>query len=436
MLSREGIIQASRHLISGTFDKFVPGETYVSPHGAEINGDDVAALVECSLGRWYTEGKYSKQFSRKLISYLQNKVRFATLCNSGSSANLLAVSAMTSPEFGERRLLPGDEIITTAVGFPTTVNAIIQNKGIPVFVDVDLATYVPKVDDIAEAITIGKTKAVILSHTLGNVFDCEAMEDLCREYNIFLLSDCCDALGSTFNDRHVETFGDFATHSYYPAHFITGGEGGAVLSNSPMIDKVVKSYRDWGRSCWCDTGKDDTCGKRFSYQLGSLPDGYDHKYIYSRLGYNLKITDLQAALLNSQIDRLPEFVEARRYNFIYLSEKMREFEEWLILPKPTENSDPSWFGFPLTMKSYACDFTRRDLVTFLEENKVGTRMMFGGNLLQQPAYQNVEYEVHGKLYNSDIISEYSLWVGLHQQLTVEMLDYVVDIFRTFFRGRK
>jgi CDP-4-dehydro-6-deoxyglucose reductase, E1 len=434
-MGRKEIIESSRHLISGTFSEFIPGETYISPHGADINGDDVAKLVECSLGQWYTEGKYSREYTNKLRKHLGNGVKYITLCNSGSSANLLAITAITVPEFGERRLLPGDEVITTALNFPTTVNAIIQNGAIPVFVDVELGTYVPKIDDIAEAIVIGKTKAVVLAHTLGNVFDADALEDLCREYNIFMISDCCDAVGSTFEEKPVESYGDISTHSYYPAHHITGGEGGAVLTNSPMINKVVKSFRDWGRACHCDPGRDNACGKRFEHKFRSLPDGYDHKYVYSRLGYNLKITDLQAALLSSQMDRLQEFVDARRYNFIYLSEKMLDFEDWFILPRPTENSDPSWFGFPITLKSYACDFTRKEIINFLNEKKVGTRNMFGGNLIRQPAYENVEYLTLSKLYNSDICTERSFWIGVHPNLTIDMMDYIVEIFREFLDGR-
>ena len=347
-LSHDEIIGGVLHLFSGTYDKFIPGETYISPHGVSIEGSDVASLVECALGGWYTEGKFSKEYVQQLRLYLDNMVRSVTLCNSGSSANLLALSALTANEFGERRILPGDEVITTAVGFPTTVNAIVQNNAIPVFVDVELGTYVPTVESIEEAITEGKTKAIILAHTLGNAFDARAIEDLAAEYKIFLISDCCDAVGTTFENKHVETYGDMATHSYYPAHHITGGEGGAVLTSKPMIDKVVKSFCSWGRECWCKPGKDNTCGKRFDYCYEKLPQGYDHKYVFSRLGYNLKMTDLQASLLVSQIKRLPEIVEARRDNFIILHEKLVEFEDWLILPKPIPNSDPSWFGFPIT----------------------------------------------------------------------------------------
>ena len=434
--NREEIIASAKHLVSGTSQEFIAGETYISPHGAGIDGDDVASLVECALDGWYTEGKFSSLFIKNLRQYLNNTVRAITLCNSGSSANLLAISAMTAGEFGERRLLPGDEVITTAVNFPTTVNAVVQNRGVPVFVDVDLGSYVPSVESIEEAITRGKTKAIVLAHTLGNAFNARAMQDLADEYNLFLLSDCCDAVGTTYDNHPVESYGNFATHSYYPAHHITGGEGGAVLTNSPMIDKVVKSFASWGRECWCIPGKDNTCGKRFDYCYERLPQGYDHKYVFSKLGYNLKMTDLQASLLVSQLKKLPDFVQKRKDNFIYLYEKMVEFEDWLILPKPTQNSDPSWFGFPITLKSYACCFGRKELIDFLNENKVGTRMLFAGSLIRQPAYKDVEYKVSGDLYNSDIITEHSFWIGLHPSLNSEHFDYIADVFREFFKDKK
>ena len=441
-LTKDEIVEGARNIISGNPEKFIPGETYIPTHGGVgfggsiWDGDDVAALVDCALSRWYTEGKYSKEFTQQLRLYLDNMVRSVTLCNSGSSANLLAISALTSKEFGERRILPGDEVITTAVGFPTTVNAIVQNKAVPVFVDVDLGTYVPNINTIEEAITEGKTKAIILAHTLGNVFDARAIEDLATEYKIFLISDCCDALGATFEEKHVETYGDMATHSYYPAHHISGGEGGAVLTSNPMIDKVAKSFCSWGRECWCKPGKDNTCGKRFEFCYDKLPKGYDHKYVFSHIGYNLKKTDLQASLLVSQIKRLPEIVQARRDNFIVLHEKLVEFEDWLILPKPTPNSDPSWFGFPITLKSYACCFSRKELIDFLNEHKIGTRMLFSGNLIRQPAYKDTNFMVSGNLYNSDIITESSFWIGIQPSLREEHFDYIADVFRKFFKDKR
>jgi len=435
-ISHDGILQAARHLISGTSTQFIPGETYISPHGAIIDGDDVQTLVDCSLGMWYTEGRFAKKFSQQLRLYLENRMRSVTLCNSGSSATLLAVSAMTAKEFGERRLLPGDEVITTAVGFPTTVNAVVQNHAIPVFVDVELRTYVPTIDTIEEAVIEGKTKAVVLAHTLGNPFPVQEIKDLCSEYNLFLLEDTCDGLGGTYNDRQLGTWGDFATLSFYPAHHLCAGEGGAVLSNSPMIQKVMDSFRDWGRGCWCKPGSDNTCGKRFEYCWENLPKGYDHKYVYERLGYNLKMTDLQAALLSSQINKLPDFVAKRRYNFMYFDELMQEFDDWFILPKATRHSEPSWFGYPITLKSYACSFGRKELIDFLTEHKVGTRLMFAGNLINQPAYKDVDYRIHKDLYNSDIVQDYTFWLGVWPGLDEEHYEYIGSVFRKFLKDKK
>ena len=438
-ISYEGILSAVKHLISGTHTPFVPGETYISPHGAIVDGDDRATGIRPILDGWLTEGKFAKEYTRQLRAYLNNQVRSVTLCNSGSSATLLAMSTITSKEFGERRLLPGDEVITTAVNFPTAVNSIIQNKGVPVFVDVDLATYVPKVEHIEEAIVEGKTKAIFLGHTLGNCFDSEAIEDLCREYKIFMISDACDALGSMYKDRHVETYGDMATHSYYPAHMITAGEGGAVMANSPMVKKVLDSFNSWGKSCWCMPGTDNTCGKRFEWCEGNLPFGYDHKYMFSKIGYNLKMTDMQAALLSSQIKKLPEFVAKRRYNFMYLDELMQEFDDWFILPKASRHSEPSWFGYPITLKSYACSFSRKELIDFLEEHKIGTRLLFAGNLIKQPAYTDLQegddYKIHGNLYNSDIVMDFSLWLGVHPSLNEEHYEYIASVFRGFLKGK-
>lgn len=432
----EQALDVIKEFISGTHKKFVPGETYISPHGAIVDNSDVLKLIECALGRWYTEGKYSKEFTRQLKLYLNQQVRSIALCNSGSSANLLAISAMTAEEFGERRILPGDEVITTAVNFPTTVNAIIQNKGTPVLLDVELGTYVPKIEAIEEAIVEGKTKAIVLAHTLGNPFHVQEVRDLADEYNIFLLEDCCDALGSKYNDRFVGTWGDFATLSFYPAHHITGGEGGAVMTDSPMCDKVAKSFRDWGRDCWCIPGDDNTCGKRFSQGCGELPFGYDHKYVFSRIGYNLKMTDLQAALLVSQIKRLPEFVEKRKYNFMYFDEMMQEFDDWFILPKATVHSEPSWFGYPVTLKSYACCFSRKELIDYLNEKKIGTRLLFAGNLMKQPAYKDIEFSVPDNLYNSDIVTEYSFWLGVWPGLNEKHYDYIAEVLRDFFKDKK
>lgn len=439
-IGKEDIIRAVQHLVSGTHTPFIPGETYISPHGAMLDGDDASTGIQPLLDSWLTEGKFAKDYVRQLRLYLHNQIRAVTLCNSGSSASLLAISALTSKEFGERRLFPGDEIITTAVNFPTSVNAIIQNRAVPVFVDVDLRTYVPKVEHIEEVIVEGKTKAIFLGHTLGNCFNAEAIEDLCREYKIFMVSDCADALGSMYRDRHVETYGDMATHSYYPAHMITSGEGGAVMTDNPMVKRVLDSFNSWGRSCWCLPGKDNTCGKRFDWCEGELPLGYDHKYVFDKLGYNLKITDMQAALLSSQIKKLPDFVEKRRYNFMYLDELMQEFEDWFWLPRATEHSEPSWFGYPITMKGYACSFSRNELIAFLEEHKVGTRLLFAGNILKQPAYADLvegqDYKIHSDLYNSDIVMRDSFFLGVHPSLEESHYNYIQDVFRDFLKDKR
>lgn len=439
-IPKEDIIDGARHFFSGTSSPFIPGETYISPHGAFLDGNDIASLVDCALGGWLTEGKFAKEYKFQLKMALDKQIRGITLCNSGSSASLLAVSTITGKEFGERRLLPGDEIITTAVNFPTTVNSIFQNGAVPVFVDVDLGTYVPKIEVIEEAIISGKTKAVVLGHTLGNCFDSEALEDLCREYGIFMITDSCDALGSMYKDRHVETYGDMAIHSYYPAHMLTSGEGGAVMTNNPMIKKVVDSFNSWGRDCWCIPGEDNTCGKRFGWCKPNLPMNYDHKYVFSRMGYNLKMTDMQASLLVSQIKKLPEIVERRRYNFMYLDEIMQEFDDWLILPKILPDAEPCWFGYPITLKSYACSFSRDELIRYLNARKVGTRLLFAGNIINQPAYAELiegeDYKIHGNLYNSDIVMNLSFWLGVHPSLGEKHYDYIGEVFREFFKDRR
>jgi len=430
----DDIIKASGHLISGTSSQFIPGETYIATHGAIIDSSDVQSLVECSLGRWYTEGKYSKSFQRKLREFFGSRVRGVTLCNSGSSANLLAITALTAEEFGSRRLRPGDEVITTALGFPTTVNAIIQNNAIPVFVDVDLHTFVPDPDVIEQAVN-ENTKAIVLAHPLGMAFDVGRIRDICDEYHLWLVEDCCDALGTTIDGELAGTFGDLATISFYPAHHITGGEGGAVLTQSPMVKKVVESFRDWGRDCWCLPGSDNTCGKRFDHEWGNLPFGYDHKYVYRRLGYNLKITDFQSALLSSQIERLPEFIDARRHNYSRLYDGLKKFDTYLRLPKVIGSADPSWFGFPITVKEFCSPFTRLDLVRYLEERGIGTRLFFAGNLIRHPAYKDVVYKQAEELMNTDIITTSTFWVGVWPGINDEMVDYMISVISTFIEER-
>ncbi len=385
------------------------------------------SVVDAALDCWFTTGRFAEDFERKLARFVG--VRSASLVNSGSSANLVAVSALTSPKLGDRRLMPGDEVITVAAGFPTTVNPIIQNRLVPVFVDVTIPSYEMDTNQL-EAARSEKTKAVVVAHTLGNVFDLDAVSAFVKKYNLWLIEDCCDALGSTWRGQKVGTFGDIATVSFYPAHHITMGEGGAVLTDKPNLQVLIESFRDWGRDCWCHTGKDNTCGKRFEWQLGSLPCGYDHKYTYSHIGYNLKATDMQAALGASQIEKLPTFIERRKENFRYLHNALQPLQEYLILPEATPGSDPSWFGFPIGVRESA-PFRRDELIRALETNKIGTRLLFGGNLLRQPAYEGCEYRVIGNLPNTDFVMNNVFWLGVYPGLTKPMLDFVVDTIARF-----
>ena len=407
--------------------EFTPGETPVPVSGKVIDGGDVSFMVDSVLDLWFTTGRFAEDFERKLARFVG--VRCASLVNSGSSANLLAVSALTSPKLGERRLKPGDEVITVAAAFPTTVNPIIQNRLVPVFVDVTLPSCEIDVSQL-EAARSEKTKAVMIAHTLGNVFDLDAVTDFVKKHNLWLIEDCCDALGSTWKGRHVGTFGDIATVSFYPAHHITMGEGGAVLTGKPALQTIIESFRDWGRDCWCHTGKDNTCGKRFEWQLGSLPCGYDHKYTYSHIGYNLKATDMQAALGSSQIEKLPHFIERRKENFRYLYAALKPMEEFLLLPEATPGSDPSWFGFPIGVRKDA-PFTREELTRALEAQKIGTRLLFGGNLLRQPAYEGCEYRAIGDLPNTDFVMNRVFWIGVYPGLTKRMIDFVAATVSAF-----
>jgi CDP-4-dehydro-6-deoxyglucose reductase, E1 len=352
--------------------------------------------------------------------------------NSGSSANLVALSALTSPKLGHRRLKPGDEVITVAAGFPTTVNPILQNRLVPVFLDVTLPTYEVDASQL-EAARSEKTKAVMIAHTLGNVFDLDAVTEFTRKHNLWLVEDCCDALGSTYRGRKVGTFGDIATVSFYPAHHITMGEGGAVLTDKPALQVLIESFRDWGRDCWCEPGKDNTCGKRFDWQLGALPCGYDHKYTYSHIGYNLKATDMQAALGVSQIAKLPHFIARRKENFAYLRTALASLEEFLILPEATPLSDPSWFGFPIGVREEA-PIKRDELTRALEANKIGTRLLFAGNLVRQPAYEGCEYRVIGDLPNTNFVMNSVFWIGVYPGLTKPMLDFIAQTMVAFVRA--
>jgi CDP-6-deoxy-D-xylo-4-hexulose-3-dehydrase len=413
-----------------TASEFVPGQSLVPVSGKVIDGDDVSAVVDSALDAWFTTGRFAEQFERKLARFVG--VRGTTLVNSGSSANLLAVSALTSTKLGDRRLKPGDEVITVAAGFPTTVNPIIQNRLVPVFVDVTLPSYEIDVTQL-EAARSEKTRAIMVAHTLGNVFDLDAVMEFVRKYDLWLIEDCCDALGSKWKGRKVGTFGDIATVSFYPAHHITTGEGGAVLTDKLNLQVLIESFRDWGRDCWCDPGKDNTCGKRFDWQLGTLPCGYDHKYTYSHIGYNLKATDMQAALGNSQIEKLPRFIERRKENFRYLDAALKPVEEFLLLPEATPGSDPSWFGFPIAVRKDA-PFTREELIRALEAKKIATRLLFGGNLLRQPAYEGCEYRVIGDLPNTDFVMNNVFWIGVFPGLTRPMLDFVAATITEFTTG--
>ncbi len=402
--------------------EFIRGVTPVPVSGKVIDGADVSSVVDSALDAWFTTGRFAEVFERNLARFVG--VRSASLVNSGSSANLVSLSALTSPKLGDRRLKPGDEVITVAAGFPTTVNPIFQNRLVPVFVDVTVPEYEIDANQL-EAARSDRTKAVFLAHTLGNVFDLDAVTDFCRRYDLWLIEDCCDALGSTYKGRNVGTFGDIATVSFYPAHHITTGEGGAVLTDKPALQTLIESFRDWGRDCWCEPGKDNTCGKRFDWQLGSLPFGYDHKYTYSHIGYNLKATDMQAALGASQLTKLPGFIARRRQNFAYLRSRLAELDDVLILPEATKGAEPSWFGFPIGIRKGAA-FSRIELTHALEAKKIGTRLLFGGNLVRQPAYENSEYRVIGDLPNSDYVMNHVFWIGVYPGLTREMLDFVAD----------
>jgi len=411
---------------------FIPGVSPVPVSGKVIDASDVSAVVDSALDAWFTTGRFADTFERNLARFVG--VRSASLVNSGSSANLVALSTLTSPKLGERRLNPGDEVITVAAGFPTTVNPIFQNRLVPVFVDVTVPEYEIDVRQL-EAARSDRTRAVLLAHTLGNVFDLDAVCAFTRKHNLWLIEDCCDALGSTYKGRNVGTFGDIATLSFYPAHHITTGEGGAVLTDKPALQVLIESFRDWGRDCWCDPGKDNTCGKRFEWQLGSLPCGYDHKYIYSHIGYNLKATDMQAALGVSQLTKLPEFIARRKANFHHLKAALAGLEEYLILPEATAHSDPSWFGFPIGVREDA-PFRREDLTHALDANKIGTRLLFGGNLLRQPAYQDRTYRVAGELRNTDFVMNNVFWVGTYPGLTPPMLDFVAKTITGFIAQAK
>jgi len=410
-----------------TEQPFIPGTSPVPYAGRIYDENELINLVDASLDFWLTTGRYAEQFEKGLAEFLGMK--YCLLTNSGSSANLLAVSTLTSPKLGKKRLNPGDEVITTACGFPTTLNPIIQNNLIPVFVDVELGTYNIQVDQIENAIS-DKTKAIIIPHTLGNPADLNQISKLVKKYNLWFIEDNCDALGSRYQGKFTGTFGHMSTCSFYPAHHITMGEGGAVLTNDPLLKKIIMSFRDWGRDCYCEPGCDNSCGKRFGWTLGNLPAGYDHKYIYSHIGYNLKVTDMQAAIGVAQLYKLPGFIEQRKQNFALLMEVCKRYSRYFILPSTVDGADPSWFGFPLMVRTDA-PFTRADIVTFLEQHGIATRMLFGGNLLKQPAYTDIHYRIAGTLEHTDLVMENVFWIGVYPGINQEKMNFMCDVICQF-----
>jgi CDP-6-deoxy-D-xylo-4-hexulose-3-dehydrase len=414
------------HVLRGQ-DAFIPGTSRINYAGRVFDEKELISLVDASLDFWLTTGRYADKFEKELAEFLGMK--YCLLTNSGSSANLLAVSALTSPNLGEKRLKPEDEVITTACGFPTTLNPILQNNLVPVFLDVNLGTYNIQADRIEAAIS-EKTKAIMIPHTLGNPADLDPIMKIVKKYDLWFIEDNCDALGSRYRGKYTGTFGHISTCSFYPAHHITMGEGGAVLTSDPLLKKIIASFRDWGRDCWCDPGCDNSCNKRFKWQLGDLPPGYDHKYIYSHIGYNLKVTDMQAAIGVEQLKKLPGFIEKRKENFDILFQGLKKYKKYLVLPEPSTHSEPSWFGFPILVRR-DLRFSRDDIVCYLEANMIATRMLFGGNLIKQPAYSNMKYRAPDALKNTDLVMNNLFWVGVYPGLKGQMIRYILDKFDEF-----
>ena len=406
---------------------FIEGKTYVPVSGKVFDESEVINLVDASLDFWLTTGRYAAEFEKRFAEWIG--VKHCLLVNSGSSANLLALTALTSPKLGDKRLKTGDEVITVAAGFPTTVNPIFQNQLIPVFVDIQLPSYEIDITQLEAALS-PRSRAIMIAHTLGNAFNIDAVLSFAQKHDLWVIEDNCDAVGTVYQGKKTGTFGHLSTVSFYPAHHMTMGEGGAVLTSDTRLKKIVESFRDWGRDCWCPPGIDNTCGKRYEWQLGELPTGYDHKYTYSHVGYNLKMTDMQAAVGVAQLDKLPTFIERRKQNFDFLYSHLQDLQDVLLLPEATDNSEPSWFGFLLSVKENA-PFTRNQLVQHLELKRIGTRLMFAGNLIRQPAYKDLDYRVIGDLKNTDWVMQNSFWLGLFPSLTEEMLNYVVSVIRQF-----
>ena len=431
---KEQILELTKQYIEQKFPHkdFIAGESLVPISGKIFDHHEVCNIVESALEFHLTAHTFNAQFEKQLRDFVG--VKYALTCNSGSSANLIAFSALTSPLLGERRLKAGDEVITVAAGFPTTINPIIQHGMIPVFVDEELSTYNIDVSLLEKALS-PKTKAIMIAHTLGNPFDIDSVLEFTQKHNLWLIEDCCDALGGTYKGENLGTFGHISTLSFYPAHHITMGEGGAVLTNDSTLKKAMESFRDWGRDCWCAPGQDNSCGKRFDWTYEDLPKGYDHKYVYSHLGYNLKITDMQAAIAVAQMKKLPEFIEIRKRNFQLLLEKLTHLEPYFILPQAAEHSDPSWFGFLLTIKD-GTPFTRNEITRYLDKHKIGTRLLFAGNVTKQPYMKEQNYRVAGSLENTDKIMNDTFWIGLYQGITPTMVDYVVQTIDNFINMKE